>query len=112
MEYLFGKKLYDGKETEYVKVSDSNDFPELPNGRFVTYTYESDSITITHTFRVLWSYMKNTALDGKYQAWYYIDNHTKEVNNLKPLADTVTEHSARLDEQSDAIDEIIIQLLQ
>ena len=112
MEYAFCKIMYDGKETEFVKVADSSDYPELEQGKFSTFTYEDETITIVHNFRVLWEYMRNIDLQGQYQVWYYIDNHTKEINNLKPLADVVSQQGAQLEEQSEILDDIIIELLQ
>ena len=102
MEYIFGTRMYDGKETDYV---------ELPEGKFTSYTFDNGSITITHKFRILWKYKQNMDLQDNYQVWYYIDNHTKEIDNTTIIFNRLDSQSALLQEQSDAIDDIILDLL-
>lgn len=111
MEYVFGKRLYNGQETEFVKVITDNDYANFQDGRFVTYTFDNDTITITHTFRILFEYKRNIDLQGKYQVWYYIDNHVKETNFNKTINETITTHTAQLQEQSTILDDILVELL-
>lgn len=111
MEYIFGKRLYDGKETEFVKTIDENDYSNFIDGQFMEYVFDNNSIRITHKFRVLWKYKQNVDLQGKYQVWYYIDNHTVETDKTPGINNTLEDHTSQLVEQSEAIDDIIIELL-
>lgn len=111
MEYVFGKKLYNNQETEFVKTISDDKVEDLPNGRFVTYVYDNGSITITHNFRILWKYKENQDLQGKYQTWYYIDNHTITSDFLKPINKQLSTQSLQLRDQSEIIDDILIDLL-
>lgn len=112
MEYIFGKRMYDGKETEFVKTVSDDAYSNFPDGRFMTYVFDNGTVVITHTFRILWKYREERDLQGKYCSWYYIDNHTREQDNLRPVNETLVAHTQELQEQSDAIDDIIIELLR
>ena len=110
MNYIFGTRMYDGKETEFVKIVDDH-FVEMDEGKFVTYTFDNGAINITHHFRILWKYKQDIDLQNNYQTWYYIDNHTKEVDNTSTIFNRLDNQSATIQEQSNAIDEIIMDLL-
>lgn len=110
MDYIFGTRVYDGKETEFVKIVDDH-YVELPEGKFTTYTYSNESISINHRFRILWKFKQNMDLQDNYQVWYYIDNHTKEVDNTTTIFNRLDIQSAQIQEQSNVIDDIILDLL-
>jgi len=110
MEYIFGIRLYDGKETEFVKTI-SDDYTNFVDGQFMTYTYANGEMTITHNFRILWKYKQDVDLQNNYNTWYYIDNHTKEIDKTPGINAVLEDHTSKLNEQSEVIDDIIIELL-
>ena len=112
MEYVFGKSYYNGKEEQFVKTISDTEHSNFTEGRYITYVYENDNFSITYNFRILHKFNQDIDSQGKYQDWYYIDNFTKETNNLKPIVKSLTEQSIQLSDQSDVIDDILIELLK
>ena len=112
IEYIFGKRFYNGKEEQYVKTASDTEHTDFPEGKYVTYRYQNDITSITYTFRVLWKYHQDIDLQGKYQDWYYIDNVSKEVDDLIPIRRSLEEQSSQLLDQSAIIDDILIELLK
>ena len=110
MDYIFGKRIYDGQEVEFVKtVADA--YTDFPAGRFMSCTYDNGLINITNEFRVLRKFKEEVDLQGKYNTWYYIDNHNRTVDNSSQVNAALSNHTAQLIDQSEAIDDIIIALL-
>ncbi len=118
MEYIFGKRPYNGQEYELVKTVDDTSFSDFSNGHFVTYIYENEDITITHTFRIIRKYQEVIDNQNKYCTFYLIDNHTQDIDRTPPINNQLETHTqtlmaqtVALNEQSEAIDDIIITLL-
>lgn len=110
MEYIFGTKLYDGKYCEYLETK-GDSYTEFEPGVFREYNIETSLLNIKHTFRVLFRFKIQEDLEGKFCTWYYIDNHTTDIDRTPAINATLTEHQGQLNEQSEAIDDIIIDLL-
>ena len=110
MDYIFGKRQYDGKETEFIKTIDS-EYTNFIEGQFMELMYDNGAMRITNKFRILWKYKEEVDLEGKYNTWYYIDNHTREVDKTPAINTTLADHAGQLADQSEAIDDIIIELL-
>ena len=111
MDYIFGKRLYDGMEVEFVKTSSDDEYSNFPDGKFVSYVYDNGLMTITHDFRVIRKFKEAVDLRGKFEVWYYIDNHTQVIDNSQQTNSQLSNHAVQLAEQSDAIDDIIISIL-
>ena len=111
MEYIFGTRFYNGQECELVKTVDDNSYSNFPEGQFVTYIYDTDYMTVTHNFRIIRKYNEIIDTQVKYCTFYLIDNHTQDIDRTAPINNQLEEHTNSIQEQSDAIDEIIITLL-
>ena len=123
MECIFDKREYNGKMVEYV-VIENDKYLEIPEGRWFYITIDNaDSIT-KHSFRVIRrfnAFHKNR----KYTEFYYIDNHTADIDRTKVLlaklasaesqiaqqAELIEQQANTIKEQSDVIDNILVQLL-
>lgn len=110
MEFIFGTKLYDGKYCEYVKTQGES-YTELEPGAFTSYVINNPLMTIKHTFRVLFRFKAQQDLQGNFCTWYYIDNHTTDIDRTPAINETLTTQQYQINEQSDAIDDILIDLL-
>ena len=110
MEYIFGTRLYDGKQCEYVKiVGDRHE--ELENGKFYSHEIKNPLMTIIHKFRVLYRFKANQDLQGKYCTWYYIDNHTTDIDRTPSINATLLEQQEELRKQNATLENILIDLL-
>ena len=111
MDYIFGKRLYDGMEVEFVKTSSDEEYSNFPDGKFISYIYDNGFMTITHDFRIIRKFKEVVDLQGKFETWYYIDNHSKTIDNSQQTTAELSNHASQLSEHSDAIDDIIISIL-
>ena len=110
MEFTFGTRLYDGKYCEYLKTKGES-YTELEPGAFTSHVINTPLMTITHNFRVLFRFKAQEDLQGDFCTWYYIDNHTTDIDRTPAINATLTSQQNQLSEQSDAIDDILIDLL-
>lgn len=104
MEFIFGTRLYDGQQCEYVKTIGET-YTEFPEGNFMEHVIETPSSIITHNFRIIRCFRKEQDKQGNHCTWYYIDNHIIDTDRTPAI-------NNQLKEQSDAIDDILIALLQ
>lgn len=110
MDFIFGTRLYDGQYCEFLKTQGES-FTDLTPGVFSSHVISNPLMTITHTFRVIRKFKEDQDLQGNFCTWYYIDNHTQDVDRTPGINMTLTEHNDQLAEQSEVIDDIIIELL-
>ena len=110
MDYIFGTRLYDGKQCEFLKTQGES-FTELEPGMFASHVVSNSLMTITHTFRVLFKFKAQQDLEGNCCTWYYIDNHTTDIDITPAINTQLANHESQLADQSDAIDDILIDLL-
>lgn len=108
MKYIFSYKSYNGKEWETVKTVGEY-FTDLKNWN--TYTYSTENDTITHNFRVYFKYKEFINEDNEYCTYYYIDNHTKEIDKTTAINNKLQEQSQAIENNTNAIEEIILTLL-
>ena len=110
MDYIFGTRLYDGKQCEFLKTQGES-YTELEPGMFASHVVTNPLMTITHTFRVLFKFKAQQDLEGNFCTWYYIDNHTTDIDRTPAINNQLNNHESKLTEQSEAIDDILIDLL-
>lgn len=110
MDFIFGTRLYDGKYCEFLKTQGER-YTELEPGAFTTHVINTPLMTISHKFRVLNRFKVSQDLQGNYCTWYYIDNHTSDIDRTPAINITLDEQQTALQEQSEAIDDILIDLL-
>ena len=110
MEYIFGTKLYDGKYCEFLQTKGEN-YTELEPGAFVSHVIETEQYIIEHKFRVLFRFKVEEDLEGNFCTWYYIDNHTTDIDRTPGINASLVSQQNQLNEQSNAIDDILIDLL-
>lgn len=123
MECIFDKREYDGQILEYVIIK-NNKYLELGNGQWFNIKIDDDNSVITHNFRIIQrfdGFHKNKT----YTEYYYIDNHTIDIDRTKGLLKLIAENNEKIavqnetlehqatiiQEQSDIIDSILVQLL-
>lgn len=110
MDFIFGTRLYDGKYCEFLKTQGES-YTELEPGAFTSHVINNPLMTITHTFRVLFRFKVDQDLEGNFCTWYYIDNHTVDIDRTPAINATLSNHENQLADQSEAIDDILIDLL-
>ena len=110
MEYIFGTKLYDGKYCEFLQTKGEN-YTELEPGVFASHIVETHEYIIEHKFRVLFRFKAQEDLEGNFCTWYYIDNHTTDIDRTPGINASLVSQQNQLNEQSNAIDDILIDLL-
>lgn len=110
MEFIFGNRLYDGKYCEFLK-TEGERFTDFEPGAFTTHIINNPLMTITHTFRVLRQFKTEQDKQGNYCTWYYIDNHTTDIDRTPAINANLENQKAQLLEQSEVIDDILIELL-
>ena len=123
MGCIFDKREYNGQMVEYV-VMENDKYLEIPDGKWFYITINTDDSVTKHSFRVIRRF--NCFAKNKiYTEFYYIDNHTVDIDRtkgvLKQLANTegqlakqaelIEQQTAIIQEQSDIIDNILVQLL-
>jgi len=123
MECIFDKREYNGQMVEYV-VMENDKYLEIPDGKWFYVTIDNADSTIKHSFRVVRRF-NQFVRNRKYTEFYYIDNHTVDIDRTKPLlnelelakeqiarqAEMIEQQSNIIKEQSDVIDSILVQLL-
>lgn len=110
MEFIFGTKLYDGKYCEFLKTQGES-YTDLEPGVFVSHVVNNPLMVIRHNFRVLFRFRADQDLQGNFCTWYYIDNHTTDIDRTPAINETLSLQQHQLSDQSDAIDDILIDLL-
>lgn len=111
MEFIFGTRLYDGKQCEYLK-TEGESYTNFNDGEFETYVINAAAVTTTHRFRVLVKFKQEIDKQGKYCTWYYIDNHTIDNDRSAYYNAYLIDHAFQLKDQSEIIDDILIELLR
>ena len=111
MEFIFGTRLYDGKQCEYLK-TEGESFTSFKDGEFNVYKVNTPLMVITHRFRILRMFKQEVDKQGNYCTWYYIDNHTIDTDRSPSYDKSLSKHESQLSEQSDIIDDILIELLK
>lgn len=111
MEFIFGTRLYDGKECEYLK-TEGESFTEFNDGEFNSYCISTPLMIITHKFRIIKMFKKEVDKQGNHCTWYYIDNHTIDTDRSPSYDRLLNEQKSQLIEQSEIIDDILIELLR
>lgn len=111
MEFIFGTRLYDGQQCEYLK-TEGDSFTDLKEGEFISYVITTPQVIITHRFRIIRNFKREVDKQSKYCTWYYIDNHTIDNDRSPSYNSSITRHDAQLNEQSTIIDDILIELLR
>lgn len=124
MDYIFDKRLYDGQVVEYVVLKNTEKYLEIPNSTWFSITDDSAETVATHSFRVIRRFDKYKR-NKTYTEFYYIDNHTVDIDRTKGLLsklaesneqivqqrEIITQQQSLIEEQSIIIDDILIQLL-
>lgn len=124
MNYIFDKILYDGQIVEYVVLKNNEKYLEIPDGTWFSVTDDAAETVTTHSFRVIKRFDKYKR-NKTYSEFYYIDNHTVDIDRTKgwlaqlnqsnaviaQQQETINQQQALIEEQSVIIDDILIQLL-
>lgn len=111
MEYIFGNRLYNGEYVEYMKTI-GNSYSNFEEGKFQACDISIPGTVIKHNFRVLRKFRTQTDLMGNLCTWYYIDNHSVDIDRTPGLNIKLNSHDKQLEEQSEVIDDILIELLK
>ena len=124
MDYIFDKRLYDGQVVEYVVLKNTEKYLEIPNSTWFSIMDDSAETITTHSFRVIRRFDKYKR-NKTYSEFYYIDNHTVDIDRTKGLLaklaesneqivqqrELINQQQSLIEEQSIIIDDILIQLL-
>lgn len=110
MDYIFGNRLYDGKHCEFLKTQGES-YTDFLEGTFISHVIETPIVITTHNFRIIRKFKQQMDLQGNYCTWYYIDNHTTDIDRTPGINQKLDAHKSQLDEQSEVIDDILIDLL-